>query len=388
MEENRRPWGNLIKFFKENIRTSLPMTKLDWYILRKFLSTFFFCMLIMTTLAVAIDISEKTDDFVKSGLTSTQIFWNYYIGFIPFIWGMLYPLFVFIAVIFFTSKMALRSEVIAILASGTTYNRWLRPYLVGGLFFATGLFFASRYMLPRANEIRSRFQSTYIDYNGPSSNTGSGCWNCIYRRIDSITYIGIKNYDTASKSASSFFMEKVRNNKLFYNLRAQRIAWDTAKKNWKLTTAIERTIDSLRETIREIPTMNIDLKLQPKELQTDKYLKDNLTSPELAAYIHTEEMRAAEGLNPLKVELYRRTATSFTVLLLMIIGAVIAGRKSRGGSGLHLAIGIVIAAIFIVSDRFSTTFSVKGNLPPLLAAWIPNLVFTFVAFYLYKKAPK
>ena len=364
------------------------ITKLDWYILRKFLTTFFFCMLIMTTLAVAIDISEKTDDFVKSGLTSKQIFWDYYIGFIPFIWGMLYPLFVFIAVIFFTSKMALRSEVIAILASGTTYNRWLRPYIIGGLFFAIGLFFAARYMLPRANEIRSRFQSTYIDYNSPSTNSGSECRDCFYRRIDSITYIGMKNYDTATKAAGSFFMEKVRNNKVFYNLRAQRIEWDTAQKNWKLTAAVERTIDSMQEQVREISTMNIDLKLQPKELQKDVYLKDNLTSPELAAYIETEELRASEGLNPLKVELYRRTATPFTVLLLTVIGAVIAGRKSRGGSGLHMAIGIVIAAIFIVSDRFSTTFSVKGNLPPLLAAWIPNVVFSFVAYYLYKKAPK
>ena len=363
------------------------ITKLDWYILRKFLSTFFFCMLIMTTLAVAIDISEKTDDFVKSGLSSSEIFWNYYIGFIPFIWGMLYPLFVFIAVIFFTSKMALRSEVIAILASGTSYNRWLRPYLMGGLFFAVGLFFAARYMLPKANEIRSRFQATYIDYNGPSANSGSGCWNCIYRRIDSVTYIGMKSYDTATRAAATFFMEKVRNNKVFYNLRAQRIEWDTARRNWKLTSAVERTIDSMRENVRTIPEMHIDLKLQPGELVKDNYLKDNLTTPQLAAYIRTEEMRAAEGLNPLKVEMYRRTATPFTVLLLTMIGAVIAGRKSRGGSGLHLAIGIVIAAIFIVSDRFSTTFSVKGNLPPLIAAWIPNVVFTFVAFYLYKKAP-
>jgi lipopolysaccharide export system permease protein len=364
------------------------ITKLDWYILKKFLITFFFCMIIMTTLAVAIDISEKTDDFVKSGLTTKEIFYNYYIGFIPFIWGMLYPLFVFIAVIFFTSKMALKSEVIAILASGVTYNRWLRPYLIGGLFFAAGLFFSARYMLPRANEIRSRFQTTYIDYNGPSGNTGTGCWNCIYRRIDSVTYIGIKSYDTATKAAGNFFMEKVHNNKVFYNLRAQRIEWDTAKKNWKLTVVVERTIDSLRESIREIPSMNIDLKLQPKELQKDNYLKDNLTTPELASYIHTEEMRASEGLNPLKVELYRRTATPFTVLLLTLIGAVIAGRKTRGGSGLHMAIGIIIAAIFIVSDRFSTTFSVKGDLPPILAAWIPNLVFSFVALYLYRKAPK
>jgi lipopolysaccharide export system permease protein len=364
------------------------LTKLDWYILRNFLVNFLTCMLIMTTLAVAIDISEKTDDFVKSGLTSSQIFWNYYIGFIPFIWGMLYPLFVFIAVIFFTSKMALRSEVIAILASGASYNRWLRPYLVGGIFFALGLFLAATYVLPRANKIRSSFQTTYIDRNGPATNDGSSCWSCFYRRIDSSTYIGIKNYDTSSRSATAFFLDRVKNNKVIYNVRAQRLEWDTARRQWKLLTVVERSLDSLHETVRQLPELYLDLKLQPAELVKDVYLKDNLTTPELVAFIRSEEQRAAEGLNPLKVELYRRTATAFTVLLLTLIGAIIAGRKTRGGSGLHLAVGIIIAAIFIVSDRFSTTFSIKGNLPPLLAAWIPNIVFSFVAIYLYRRAPK
>jgi lipopolysaccharide export system permease protein len=364
------------------------ITRIDWYILRKFITTFFFCMLIMTTLAVAIDISEKTDDFVKSGLSTSEIFYNYYIGFIPFIWGMLYPLFVFIAVIYFTSKMALKSEVIAILASGTTYNRWLRPYIIGGLLFAAGLFFSARYVLPKANEIRSRFQTTYIDNNAGQNAVSTPCWNCIYRKIDSVTYIGMKNYDTSQQTATIFFMDKVRNNKVFFNLRAQQIQWDTAVNKWKLTMGVERTIDSMHETIREFQVQFIDLKLDPKELKKDNYLKDNLTTPELAAFIQNEEMRATEGLNPLKVELYRRTATPFTVLLLTLIGAVIAGRKTRGGSGLHLAIGIVIAAIFIISDRFSTTFSVKGNLHPLLAAWIPNMVFSIVAYYLYRKAPK
>ena len=364
------------------------MTRIDRYILKKFITTFLFCMFIMTTLAVAIDISEKTDNFVQSGLTTTQIFNEYYIGFIPFIWGMLFPLFVFIAVIFFTSKMAIRSEVIAILASGTTYNRWLRPYFIGGLFFATILFFASRYVLPKANAIRSSFQYNYIDKTRATSGSGASCYNCYYRRLDSVTYMGIRNYDTATRSANGFFMEKVRGNKVYYNLRAQRIEWDTLKKNWKLRTIIERDIDSMGERVRQKDTLNLDLKLHPSELTKDEYLKDNLTSPQLAAFIETEERRASEGLNPLKVELYRRSATSFTVLLLTMIGAIIAGRKVRGGSGLHLAIGIIIAAVFIVSDRFSTTFSVKGNLPPILAAWLPNIFFTCLAIYLYKKAPK
>ncbi len=359
------------------------ITKIDWYIIKKFLVTFFSSMFIMTTLAVAIDISEKTDDFVKSGLTSSQIFREYYIGFIPWIWGMLYPLFVFIAVIFFTSKMALRSEVIAILASGVSYNRWLRPYLIAGLFFAILLFFAARFVLPKGNDIRSSFQSTYID-----RNHSAGAFNHIYRRIDSNTYIGMRNYDTATRAAGGFFMEKVRDSRVFYNMRAFRIEWDTSVNKWKLINVVERDIDSMQENIRRKDVLHINLNLHPLELKKDEYLKDNLTTPELANYIKNEEMRAAEGLNPMKVELYRRTATPFTVLLLTIIGAVIAGRKTRGGSGLHMAIGIVIAAVFIVSDKFSTTFSVKGNLPPILAAWIPNLFFSLVAIYLYRKAPK
>ncbi|GAC1423499.1 MAG: LptF/LptG family permease [Flavisolibacter sp.] len=340
-------------------------------------------MLLFTVIAIAVDTSEKTDDFVKSGLSTAQIVKQYYIGFIPWIWGLLYPLFVFIAVIFFTSKMALRAEVIAILASGATYNRWLRPYLIGGIVFAIGLWLANTYTIPRANEIRSNFQSVYVDYNEKNSVLSN-----YYRRIDSVTYVGIKNYDTATKTATSFFLEKVRNNKVFYNLRAQRIEWDAGKHNWRLSSVTERKVDSMKEILRPIGIMNINLSIQPRDLRKDEYLKDKLTTPELSNYIQAEEERGTEGLNALKVEKYRRSATPFTVLLLTLIGAVIAGRKTRGGSGLHLAIGIGIAAIFILSDRFSTVFSVKGNFPPLLAAWMPNVVFTFVAYYFYKTAPK
>jgi lipopolysaccharide export system permease protein len=363
--------------------------KLDWYILRKFFVTFLFCMLAFTVIAVAVDSSEKTDDFVKTGLSTAQIFKQYYLGFIPYIWGLLFPLFVFIAVIFFTSKMALRSEVIAILASGTTYNRWLRPYLVGGIVMALVLLVANMYAIPKANEIRSEFESKYLSSSfSQSSSSGGNCNTCFYKRLDSNTYIAIKYYTAASKSANGFFMERIRNNKVFYNLRADRIEWDSVRRNWKLTNVIERNIDSMRETITRTPQKNMALKFQPHELRKDEFLKDKLTSPELWRYIKIEEQRATEGLAPLKVEMSRRGATPFTVLLLTLIGAIIAGRRSRGGSGLHLAIGIVIAAAFILSDRFSTVFATKSDFPPLLAAWVPNIIFTFVAFYLYRRAPK
>jgi lipopolysaccharide export system permease protein len=362
--------------------------KIDWYILKKFFVTFIFCMLLFTVIAVAIDSSEHTDDFVKSGLSTAQIIKQYYVGFVPWIWGLLYPLFVFIACIFFTSKMALRSEVIAIIAGGTTYNRWLRPYFIGGLVFAVGLWFANSYGIPKATALKNTFQATYIDDHSSQSKDGLTCSRCFYRRLDSVTYIGIKDYDTATKSAHPVFLQKIRNNRMFYNLRAQRMEWDTAKRNWKLINVIERTIDSMKETVREIAEMHIDFKLKPAELTKDEYMKDKLTTPELVKYIKTEEQRGREGLEAFKVEEYRRSATPFTVLLLTLIGAIIAGRKTRGGSGLHLAIGIAIAAMFIIFDRFSTVFSIKGNIPPMIAAWLPNLLFSIVAFLFYRRAPK
>jgi lipopolysaccharide export system permease protein len=281
--------------------------------------------------------------------------------------------------------MALRSEVIAILASGTTYNRWLRPYFVGGVVFAIGLWFANRYGIPKANEIRADFEANYFDKNDPSKNFGTLTY---YMRVDANTYVGVKYYDTGARAASGFFMEKVKGNKMVYNLRADRMVWDTAKNNWQFSNVIERKIDSAKETVTQIPQMNLNLNFRPQDLRRDEYLKDKLTTPELVEYIRMEEIRGTEGLNTLKVEQHRRTATPATVLLLTMIGAVVAGRRTRGGSGLHLAIGILIAAVFILSDRFSTVFSIKGDLPPLIAAWIPNIVFSLVAFYLYKKAPK
>jgi lipopolysaccharide export system permease protein len=283
--------------------------------------------------------------------------------------------------------MATRSEIIAILASGTSYNRLLKPYIVGGVLFAVILWLGNSYVIPRANKIKSNFQTTYFDKGNPQSRTGT-CWNCYYLRIDSNTYIGLKYYDTASKSSSSFFMERVKDNKVVFNLRSNSIRWDTALHKWKIYNVTERRVNGMKEEIKQYTDSSINISLKPEELRKDEYMKDKLTTPELVAFIQREEMRGREGLSPLKVEEYRRTATPATVLLLTLIGVVIASRKTRGGSGMHLALGIVIAAIFIISDRFSTVFAIKSNFPPLIAAWLPNVIFSFVAYWMYRKTPK
>ncbi len=363
------------------------MKKIDWYILKKFLTTFFFAIFLFAIISVVVDVSEKTDDFVKSQLSVRKIITLYYFGFIPHIIALLFPLFVFIAVIFFTSKMAGKSEIIAILASGTSYARWLRPYWVGGSILMVLLWFSNQYVVPNANQLRGNFEAKYIDGNNTYNSLIAPPSN-IYLRIDSFTYAGIYSYDTATKRGGPVFMYREKNNMVVQNMRADVILWDTAIKKWRLESLIDRKLEPLQETVVLEPSRTMKYNFKPYDLSRDKYTKDKLTSPELDKFIKLEELRGSEGLNELKVERYRREATCVTVLLLTIIGAIVAGKKVRGGSGVHLAVGFAIAALFIITDRFSTIFSTKGNLPPLLAAWIPNIIFLFVVIYLYKKAPK
>jgi lipopolysaccharide export system permease protein len=334
-----------------------------------------------------IDVSEKTDDFVRSGLTGPEIFTHYYIGFIPHIIALLFPLFVFIAVIFFTSKMAGQTEIVAILASGTTYNRWLRPYWMGGVLLGLLLWVSNQWIVPKANNIRGSFEAAYVDAHS-SYNALITTSPDVYFRIDSFTYAGIYGYDTANNRGRGFFTYRIEKGKVVNNLRAENITWDTATKNWRLTDVIERKVMDDRESVEYKMDLHKIYPFKPTDIKKDKYTKDKLTSPQLIHQIKIEELRGSEGLNELKIERYRRDATPITVLLLTLIGAIIAGRKVRGGSGSHLALGFVIAALFIITDRFSTIFSTKGNLPPLLAAWIPNIIFVWVVYYLYKKAPK
>ena len=363
------------------------LKKLDWYILNKFLKVFFFSIFLFAVIAVVIDGSEKTDDFVRSGFSASEIFTRYYIGFIPHIIALLFPLFVFIAVIFFTSKMAGQTEIIAILASGTSYNRWLRPYLIGGVFLGLFLWISNLYFIPKANIVRGSFEAAYVDSHSSYNALIQGSTD-IYFKVDSFTYAGIYGYDTAAKRGNNFFIYKVEGDKVNYNLRAETILWDTAAKQWLLTEVIERKVFNNREKMDYVSTMHTNFGFLPLDLEKDKYTKDKLTTPQLIKQIKLEEIRGSEALNELRIERYRRDATPITVLLLTLIGAIIAGHKVRGGSGSHLALGFIIAAVFIITDRFSTIFSTKGNLPPLLAAWIPNIIFVWVVYYLYKKAAK
>jgi lipopolysaccharide export system permease protein len=297
---------------------------------------------------------------------------------------MLFPLFVFISVIFFTSKMAGRSEIVAILASGTSFNRFLRPYAVGAIFLAVVLWFGFRYVTPRANSLRTEFQTRYIDKNSFTTTSGGS----LYFRNDSTHYGQISYFDTATKRGTSFVLQEIKGNRLIKNLRADALIWDTTKKKWRIEYVVTRTYDSLKETITQSDSQYINLNFKPQEFVKTEFTKDVLQTPELAELIRKEKLRGKEGINDLIVEKHRRDASPVSIIILTLIGVSVSSRKVRGGSGLHLAIGFIIAALFILTDRFSTIFSTKGDFPPMLAAWTPNIIFAMVAIYLFVKAPK
>ena len=363
------------------------MKTIDWYIIKKFFVTFFFCLIALTVLVIIVDLSEKTDDFAKTKLPASTIITQYYFGFLPRIIAMLFPLFIFIAVIFFTSKMANRSEIIAILSSGTSFWRFLRPYVLGGILFTAFLWWVNQYILPPANQKWATFNSKYIDFNyGGYVNTST--ISNKYFKLDSLSYAGVRYYDTSSRIGNNFFIQRFNKTNLIYNLRAQTITWDTATKKWRLDNVFERKINGLHEEVKEIPTMQMNFNFKPRDLQRDEYMKDKLTTPELNEFIQLEKSRGSGDVNALILEKQNRNANPASVFILTIIGATIASRKIRGGSGFHLAVGFLICVLYILIGRFSAVFSLKGNFNPIVAAWLPNVAFGILAWYLYRRASK
>lgn len=364
------------------------MKILDKYIICQYLITFFFCLILFTAVVVVVDISEKAEDFSKANLSAYKIFIDYYVGFIPRIDAMLFPLFVFLSVILFTAKMAGRSEVIAVLSSGITYGRFIIPFLIGGGILSALLWVGYRYVVPVANKKWADFEARYVDVNSTASLSNSSYKRNIYFKLDKESYVGIRNYDTISKTGSGFFLQKFKNNVLVYNLRASNFNWDTARKKWNLQTVSERVIDTFGQKVTNQIEKQIVLNFKPIDLRRDDYLKDQMNTPDLNSFIEREKVRGSEMLSTLQVERYNRDAIPASVFILTVIGTVLASRKVRGGSGAHIAVGVVLSMLYILFTRFSVVFATKGSFSPLLAAWIPNIVFGILAIFLYRRAAK
>ncbi|MBS1780141.1 MAG: LptF/LptG family permease [Bacteroidetes bacterium] len=357
------------------------MKKLDWYIVKKFIGTFFYAIMILAVIACVIDYSEKVDDFVSHKAPAIQIL-LYFKNFIPHITALLFPLFIFIATIFFTSKLAYKSEIIAMLATGVSFQRFLRPYLIGGGFLCLLSLVSNHFIVPNANKQRLRFEDTYVHNKIYSSDRN------IHLRLSPDLYVYMLYYDYVANTGYFFTAETIEGTDLKKKISADHVNYDSIKHEWKLFTVKIRHNNGLQESLRQIPDTIMKFPFKPSDLEDDEEVKAALTTPELNNYIAREKLRGRESLNFYYVEKYRRSSEPFAGLILTLIGVCIASKKVRGGSGLHLAIGIIISALYIMAMQFSTTFSTKAGLNPLLAVWIPNIIFGGIAYYMYRKQIK
>lgn len=359
---------------------------IDRYIIRFYLKTFFFTALLFSLIAVVIDFSDRLDAFIKSGVTVNQVIFSYYLHFIAFINGMLWPLFALISVIFFTSRLAKNSEIISVLNAGVPFYRLMVPYLVAATIIFSIHLVANHYLIPMGSKIRIPFENANVWQNVDQTRSRD-----IHILLDPQTKLYIRNYRQKDTTALDMRIEKYNDDgQLAGFLEAKRAKWLGAPDRWQLTDYVIRSFDGLKEEIIQGQQKQIDttVNITPDDLTRVKNQQQLFTSPELQDYLHKQRSRGIGGTRIFETELYRRTSEPVSVYILTIIGLAVASRKTRGGLGIHLAIGISLGAIFIVLSRFSMTFTNSESLGPVLGVWLPNIVFTLVAAYLVKIAQK
>lgn len=353
---------------------SVPI--LDRYILRQFIGTFFYAILLLALISNVIDYSQKVEDLVESNAPTLGVL-RYYLNFTPYIAMMLYPLFIFIAAIFFTSKLAYRSELVAAQATGTSFPRLLRPYLIGGTLLGGLALWANHFIVPAANRQRIAFENQYVHDAADYASDN------IYLRLGPDLFAGMRSYDFPTANAYHFISERLKGGLVTERVWAGTAHYDSVQNNWLLQDVIVRKNNGLRESLEHLDTLRAVYAFTPVDITENRDRKQEFASPELKEYIDKLRTRGSENLPFYEVELHQRTAQPFAGIILTLIGACIASRKVRGGSGLHLAIGIAISAGYIMAMQFSTTLATKAGLDALVAVWIPNAVATMLLGYLF-----
>jgi lipopolysaccharide export system permease protein len=358
------------------------MKKIDRYILAKFLGTFVFIMALLLAISIVIDLSEKIDSFVENKLSTWQVISGFYVYFIPHITSLIGPFFVLVSVIFFTSQLAARSEIIAILNSGTSFYRMLFPYFVGATVLATAFFIGNHYLVPFANSHRIAFEKKYIykPYEGMRYN--------FHRTIAPGVIIYMENYKPSDGSGYKFSIDKFKDGKLVYKLRSERIDWDKKTKKWRVSDYYIRELKDGRDVITKGITMDTAFAFTPEDFSFTAHLKEEMTTPQLKEYIQYMYKSGQPDIEFYEVERFRRTSSAFSIYILTLIGVSVASRKVRGGLGWHLVLGIGMSAAYEIIMKFSVTFATNASLPPVVAVWIPNVIFASLGVYLLLKAPK
>lgn len=356
----------------------------DSFIIGKYLGTFIYTLILFVIIIIIFDLAEKLDDFLENEMSIWQIITQYYAGSIPFYVNMLSPLINFIAVIFFTAKMADQTEIVPILSGGVSFNRFLRPYFVSAFIIFSANLISNIYILPYTNRIKNKFENEVVNKSDPFTKTN------IHMKIDSNTYIYIDNFDNKTNIGYRFSLDKFKGDVLKKKLIADQISYDSIKRVWRLTNYSVRNIEGLKENMVYGTSLKKDtiLDMKPDDFSAYQNVFETMNGKELSDKIKKERIRGSGIMSDLLFEQYKRWFQPLSAFVLTLIGVALSSRKVRGGVGLPLGIGIILSFAYIVLNQFAKMFSTKGGLPPLLAVLLPTIFFGLLGLYLLRKAPK
>lgn len=368
-----------LNFFK-----SFAIKKLDWYIIKKFLSTYIFLIAIVIFIAIIFDYNEKIDKFTQSHVSAQKVIFDYYLNFIPYFSNLFSPLFVFIAVIFFTSKLAGNSEIIAMKSTGMSFRRLLRPYMISAGLIAVTTFLLGAYVIPKGNVSRVNFENAYIKKRSITVADN------IQMQVDTGVVAYITHFDNVTKSGYGFSLDKFVDKKLVSHLTAQNIQYDTLsdrRYSWSLRMYRIRTLKGMREKIETGEKLDTVIMMEPSDFFYVKNQQETMTLPQLDEFIGKQKLRGAPNVSTFEVEYHKRFAMPFAAFILTVIGVSLSSQKRKGGMGISLGIGLALSFGYIMFQTVSATFSTNAGFPAMIAVWIPNAVFAIIAFILYKRTP-
>ena len=357
------------------------MKILDWYILKKFLKSYLFVVFVIELVVVIIHITEQNENYIKHQLTFSQIF-DYYLDYIPYIAGMITPITIFITVVFMTSQLAQHSEIIAMLSSGVSFKRLMRPYMFGASLIAILSFYFGGWVIPNGNKDRVAFELQYIKgaYHFTDRN--------IHIKIAPTTLLYLKSYNVNNNTGYSPTLETIEDGVLIEKLEAVNMEWQEDSANWRFKNWKKREIKDMEEIYTVGKSLDTTLRIHPKDFASDYSRFETLTMNELYSYIDELKLRGADDIEVYEIEKYIRYTSPFAALILTFIGLGVSARKARGGAGFQIALGFLLAFIYIIFFIFSRTSAEAGSITPIIAIWIPNFIFTAIGVIIYQTVPR
>ena len=357
------------------------LKRLDWYIIKKYIGTYILSIILIISISVIFDFTEKIDNFMENSAPVKAIIFDYYMNFIPFFANMFTPLFSFISVIFFTSKLANNSEIIAMLAGGMSFNRLLRPYFISATLIGIFSFFLMGFIIPPDNKVRLEFEDKYI------SKFKSEIARNIQMEVEPGIIVYFERYEERTQTGYHFSLEKFEGKKLVSRMTANTIKMDSLN-HWTVRNYLIRDFNGMYETINKGESLDTIINMDPEDFFITAQQAAQMTNPQLRRYIKKQEKRGLGNIQAFQDEYYKRFSMPLASLILTLIGVSLASRKIRGGMGVNIGIGLALSALFILFSTLSSTFAINGSMNPLLAVWLPNILFLITGLFLYTKAPK